>query len=83
MAKQRSRSVGRVDRVMRARQLRRFHHHLQTAQPARPDLLERFTDEVLREIDLLLDGGEWRDVPEGLEESVFEQNWDKLASLTS
>ncbi|EFQ36530.1 hypothetical protein CGRA01v4_15045 [Colletotrichum graminicola] len=83
MAKQRSRSVGRVDRVMRARQLRRFHHHLQTVQPARPDLLERFTDEVLRDIDLLLDGGEWRDVPEGSEESVFEQNWDKLASLTS
>ncbi|KAK1570208.1 uncharacterized protein LY79DRAFT_707563 [Colletotrichum navitas] len=83
MANQRSRSVGHVDRVMRARQLRRFHHHLQTVQPARPKLLGRFTDEVLRDIGLLLDGGEWRDVPEGSEESPSERNWDKLASLTS
>ncbi|GKT61045.1 hypothetical protein ColTof4_01158 [Colletotrichum tofieldiae] len=74
MANQRGRSLGRVDRAMRARQLRRFHRLLQTAQPARPDLLERFTDEVLSNIDSLLDGGEWRDVLQSSEESPFEKN---------
>ncbi|KAI8269369.1 hypothetical protein K4K58_002017 [Colletotrichum sp. SAR11_239] len=68
---------------MRARRLRHFHAHLETARPARPDLLDRFTNVVLGQIDALLDDADWRHVPIGSEEAVFQPNWEKtVRSLT-
>ncbi|KAK1995646.1 hypothetical protein LX36DRAFT_682916 [Colletotrichum falcatum] len=82
MARPRSQSVGRVNRPMRARQLRRFHNHLVQTN-ARQDLLSRFTEEALSNIDFLIDGGDWQEVPEGSDETEFDDNWKSLPSLTT
>lgn len=63
---------------MRVRQLR-------IVQQSRPELLARFTNEVLGHTDALFDGdGEWRDIPEGSGERQFEKSLlNSLQSLQS
>ncbi|KAK1570002.1 uncharacterized protein LY79DRAFT_570679 [Colletotrichum navitas] len=78
----RSRSRTRIDPAMRARQLRRFHKHLDAQRPNHQDLLNYFSAAVLDQINTLIDHGVGWETPED-GETDWEPNWTNKASLSA
>ncbi|WYZ36297.1 hypothetical protein EsH8_XII_000047 [Colletotrichum jinshuiense] len=81
LPRSRSRSQGRVDPALRARQLRRFHKYLQTQGPNQQDLQDHFTQAVLDQLDTLIGDSDWETPVDG--ENNWEENWNKKRSLST